>query len=217
MENTEFTKTADTEQQDAAQEEQSDSQRVDTAESQSNANSISQDENPFDTSPEPEPEIIHEKFEDEPGKKEEKSIISSVFSDLNDGGNSNKKLFAIVGGVLGVAFLTIFAIDAFTPNPGESQFKDIDLNKKTTQTTVTPKSEQQVAGDQTVGPKKAENVAPTTAKKVVPTATVAPTAAPTNTPVPTATPKTADPTATPTTAPTEAPTAIPTIEISPTP
>lgn len=205
MDNNQLNKSADTD-QEVQQDTQSEAQTTEDTQSVEQ----STEANPFDAATEPEPEIIHEKFDEEPAQKEEKSIISTIFSDLNDGGNSNKKLFGIVGGVLGVAFLTIFMVDAFGTSSNESQYKDLDLNKKTMQATVTPKSEQEVAGDQTVGPVAGKNTsAPTTTKKVVPTSTPAPTAAPTNTPEPTAAPTQA-PTTAPTTAPTEAPTAAPT-------
>lgn len=204
MDTNELNKSADAD-QNAEQESQSQALAV-----QNETQREVTESNPLDQ--EPEPEIIHEKFDEEPVQKEEKSVIASIFSDLNDGGNANKKLFGIVGGVLGIAFLTIFMMDAFGSNTNESQYKDLDLNKKTTQATVTPKSEQEVAGDQAIGPVSGKNTAtPTTAKKVVPTNTPVPTAAPTNTPVPTATPtKAPDPTATPTPSPTTAEVSTPT-------
>lgn len=159
-----------------------------------------------------EPEIIHEKY-DEPEQKEEKSVISSIFSDLNSDGNANKKLFAITGGVIGVALMTIFVVDAFFMTPAED--KHLDLSKKLT---PTPQKKEQVAGAETVGPAgRSDTVAPTSAAQLPkkPTATKAPepTAEPTKQPDPTATPKPADPTA----APTEAPTATPELTAVPSP
>jgi hypothetical protein len=166
-----------------------------------------------------EPEIYHEVYDESLEKKEEKSMISSIFSDLNSEGNSNKKLFAIIGGVLGVSLLTIFTLDAFVLGPSDIN-KNLDLSKKLS---PTPELKQEVAGAETViTPKQAENIVPGTSsettKKPTATKTPEPTAAPTKQPDPTATPKPADPTAAPsaTPSPTQAPTATP-AEVSPTP
>jgi cytoskeletal protein RodZ len=161
-----------------------------------------------------EPEIIVTRHDEH--EKEVKP--SGFFSELNNDGTSNKKLFAIVGGVLGVAMISIFAIDAFMLTPTDTD-KNLDLTK---QLSPSPKEEKkEVAGTETneMSEKPANTNStvqlpkkPSTTK--VPVATVAPTAAPTAKP----TDKPADPTATPspTTNPTETPTVVPT-DITPSP
>jgi hypothetical protein len=168
---------------------------------------------------EAEPEIIVERY-DEPSEEKKEGKISSFFSELNTDGTSNKKLFAIIGGVVGVALLTIFTLDAFVLGPKESEAdKVLDLTKQVKQS-PTPK-EKEVAGVETEMSKnegKSNTSSTTNLKK--PTATTAPTQAPTAKPAdPTATPApqpTSAPTATPTTAPTETPTATPTV-VTPSP
>lgn len=164
---------------------------------------------------ETEPEIIVTRYDET--EKEVKP--SGFFSELNNDGTSNKKLFAIVGGVLGVAMIAIFMIDAFMMNPAESD-KHLDLTKELT---PSPKEKKEVAGTETneMSEKPASNNSNVTVQlPKKPTATKAPvaTAAPTTVPTVKPTDKPADPTATPapTTAPTEIPTTVPT-EVTPTP
>lgn len=154
-----------------------------------------------------EPEIIVTRYDDPEPPKESK--ISSFFSDLNADGTSNKKMYAIIGGVLGVAMLTIFMIDAFVIGPSEVD-KNLDISKKLTPIPAKEEPTQDVAGADTMSPEDQSqmpeaNTQETTLKK--PVATIAPTAttAPTNKPDPTATQK-----------PTEAPTAVPPTAAPPT-
>ncbi len=164
-------------------------------------------------SDEPEPEVIVENFEEK-----EKEPKTGFFADLNATPDSMSKWLGIVGGVLAVAFIAIFAIDMFMGKDDPS--KSLDVSKKEAKITpVSQQKQQELPMPEVYGAKESD----ANSKKVPPiptksSATTAPTAtpAPTSAPEPTAT-KAPDPTAAPTNTPepTSAPTNTP--EPSPTP
>ncbi len=154
----------------------------------------------------------------EEAPKETKAF--SLFSDLNSDSMSTKKLLVFTGGVLSVALLAIFSIDAFVLSPKDTE-NHLDLSKNETKSTPTIKEEVKGA-EEYASPETSTNESANTSAQLPkkPVATKAPTATqtPTNKPEPTAAPTAAPtqvPTAVPTIAPTVAPTTVP--EMTPIP
>lgn len=171
------------------------------------------DEPTTESEKEPEPEVIVENFEEK-----DKEAKTGFFADLNASPDSMSKWLGIVGGVLAVAFIAIFAIDMFMGKDDPS--KNLDISKKETKVTTAPQQKQQELpmpevygakeGSTQKTPPLPTKSSATTAP--VPTATTAPTSAPAATTAPTSPPTTA-PTSPPESTPIPTSTDVP----SPTP